>query len=341
MSDVVDIAGEAGLVPVSFKTGRAHAPRLSEPYVPGRRHPRFWTEAELDVIREWYPKGGVVACAARLPQHHSGKAGIYQRAAQLGLHAPRERGGGEKSPIVPPSDIDDILRREYAAQDGRRRGAIDAIADRLGLPRWWVTKRATKLGLTMAHKKEPPWTAAETALMSEVPLHDPEKAARIFREHGFARSPTAIVCRAKRLNLSRRFSEGLSAHQAAEILGFDSKTMGTYLIAGDCRATKRDDQRLPQQGGSRWVIAPADLRRFVLDHLDRIDLRKVDKVAFVGLIAGETEPPATPAAALPAPREKPDGATVVITVDGLGDIAVPARVLGRHARTCRNYSRGE
>ncbi|RAI43950.1 hypothetical protein [Rhodoplanes roseus] len=89
------------------------------------------------------------------------------------------------------------------------------------------------------------------------------------------------------------------------------------------------------------MIAPADLRRFVLDHLDRIDLRKVDKIAFVALIAGEAEPAATHAAAPSAPPEKLEGAMVMITVDGLGEILVPARVLGRGAGSCRNYSRGE
>lgn len=299
MTDVVEI------VPVSFKTGRAHAPRLSEPYVPGRRHRRFWTESELEVIREWYPKGGAEACAARLPQHHTGKIGIYQQAAKLGLYAPRGRGGGTRESINPPADIDDILRREYALQDGKKRGAVNAIADRLGLPRWWVTKRASGLGLVMPHKKEPPWTAAETALMSKVPLHDPARCARIFREHGFARSPTAIVIRAKRLGISRRFAEGLSAQQAAAIVGFDSKTMCVYLIAGDCRATKRDDRRSPQQGGSRWVITPADLRSFVLNHLDRIDLRKVDKFAFVHLVAGDVAAGGPTGTAEPAVRRPP------------------------------------
>jgi hypothetical protein len=37
--------------------------------------------------------------------------------------------------------------------------------------------------------------------------------------------------------------------------------------------------------GSRWIIEPADLRRFMLDNLNRIDLRKVEKFAFVQLIA--------------------------------------------------------
>lgn len=44
------------------------------------------------------------------------------------------------------------------------------------------------------------------------------------------------------------------------------------------KATRRADRRLPQQGGSRWIIKPADLRRFVL---------VVEKFEFVQLIANE------------------------------------------------------
>lgn len=53
------------------------------------------------------------------------------------------------------------------------------------------------------------------------------------------------------------------------------------------KASKRADKRLPQQGGSCWVIRPADLRRFVIDNLGRIDFRKVDKFELVRLLTTE------------------------------------------------------
>lgn len=37
------------LQPVSFRKGRAHLPRLSKPYVPGKHDPRFDT-AEQDLV---------------------------------------------------------------------------------------------------------------------------------------------------------------------------------------------------------------------------------------------------------------------------------------------------
>ena len=275
------------LQPVSFRKSITPEPRLSEPYVPGKRHERFWTEAEDAVLKEYYPKGGYIACMPHLGRHR-GKSGIYVRARALGLEAPSKNGGGHgKAKIVPPADFDTKLRAFYQNGDGKKRGECDAFADASGLPRWWVSKRARQLGLVMPHKKEPPWTAAEEALMKQVPLHDPDRCAKIFREHGFSRSPTAIVVRAKRLDLSRRYRETLSATQIGKLLGVDGKTVTREILQGDLKAEKRPTNRLNQQGGDPWSVTPADLRSYILEHLERIDLRKVEKFAFVQIVAGE------------------------------------------------------
>lgn len=319
-----------GLERVSFKQGRARLPRLSEPYVPGRRSDRFWTEEWNDILRKYYPTGGIAACAAHLPAHKSSKASIYGHVNKLGL---RKADGAPRRKLKVPPDIDDTLRREYELQNGKKRGAVNAIADKLGLPRWWVSHRAIKLGLTMPHKKEPPWTAAETALMHKVPLHDPARCSEIFRQHGFSRSPTAIVVRAKRLDISRRFREGFSAGQAAEVVGFDGKVMATYCIEGACRATRRADNRLPQQGGARWVITREDLRRFVLEHLDRIDLRKVDKLAFVQLIANQPlEPEAPVPVAIAAAAALPKAEDIHFSASALRDLAYVEKVCRKGSR---------
>lgn len=272
------------LQPVSFKKGHGHAPRLSEPYVPGRRSERYWTPEEDEIVRTYYPDGGVEACSIRLPQHHSSRSSIYQRARQLGLKSNKLSGKRQSRDYGP--EMDQRIREAWPLLDGKKKGAVNALADELGVPRWWLSSRARRLGLEVVqHKKEPPWTAAETALMHKVPLHDPDRAAEIFREHGFQRSSTAIVVKAKRLDLSRRATHPhLSGTQASKILGVDNKTLTQWCVRGDLKATRRKDKRLPQQGGSAWDITRADLRQYVIDNLERIDVRKVDKFAFVDLL---------------------------------------------------------
>ncbi len=76
-------------------------------------------------------------------------------------------------------------------------------------------------------------------------------------------------------------------HEIAAELGVDSKFVTARILSGELPAAKREDRRLAQQGGSAWDIKPADLRRWAIANIDVIDLRKVDKVPFVLLIAGE------------------------------------------------------
>lgn len=274
--------------PVSFKRGRAHAPRLSAPYVPGKHSERFWTDEETAVVKKYYPDGGSAACLAHLGPHRT-PSSVYQRATNLGLATKYGLADikGNRAPVEVPTGFDDALREFYQNGDGKKRGECNAFADKWNLPRWWVTKRATKLELVMPHRKEPPWSGAENKLMESVPLHDPDRCAKIFREHGFARSPTAIIVRAKRLNLSRRFRETLRATSVAKILGVDSKTVTREIIQGDLKASKRKTKRTPQQGNDPWSVTAPDLRRYILDNIERIDLRKVDKLAFVQIVAGE------------------------------------------------------
>jgi hypothetical protein len=269
------------LAPVSFKKGRGHAPRLSAPYRPGRHSDKFWTLGEDAIIREAYPAGGAAACALRLEGRS--RQAIYMRAKILGVRCASVNPRGA---YAKPDD--EIIRARWAELKGR--GAVAALADELRVPRHWLSKRALELGLTMPHKKEPPWSDAEIALMAKAPLHDLKRASVFFAERGFARSPTAIGCRAKRLDLSRRAARSTySSHAVAKLLGVDSKTVGAWILAGDIAAPRRPDQRLPQQGGSSFDIEPAELRRFILANLERIDLRKVEKFAFVALIAARAE----------------------------------------------------
>lgn len=273
------------LTPVSFSKPRGHEPRLSTPYVPGKHDKRFWTDAECDIVRKYFPDGGAPACLARLPDHRT-LSGVYCQAKKLGVRVKGSPAARQRHRASP--ELDQRIREAWQQMDAGRKGAVAELAVRLGVPRWWLTKRLTILGLTIRHKKEPRWTAAEDALMRKVPLHLPDKAAAIFREHGFQRSPTAIVVRAKRLDLSRRTTRPeLSARKAAAILGVDSKFVTARILAGELQAEKRDDRRLVQQGGSSWDIKPADLRRWIIDNMDVVDLRKVDKIPFVALIAGE------------------------------------------------------
>ncbi|WP_435008055.1 hypothetical protein P12x_005324 [Tundrisphaera lichenicola] len=271
---------------VSFKKGREHKPRLSKPYVPGVRDERYWTEEEDQILRDHYPDKGFAYCAAKLPNRS--KTAIYGRVQKLGV----KYGDGKLRKIR--------THEEYAELDAKISeiwptldlpagsvSGVKEVARRLNEPHWLITQRCRRLGLTRPRKKEPPWSAAEDELMKRVPLHDPDNCSEIFKAHGFSRTATAIMVRAKRINLSRRTHAGFSAGAAAKILGLDGKTVAIYCLKGIIKSSRRGTKRLPQQGGDAHSIERADLRQFVIDNLELIDFRKVDKFAIVELLVSE------------------------------------------------------
>lgn len=269
-----------GLTPISFRAERASEPRLSKPRVRGRHSERYWSDEELATLRERYPKFGARGCIPFLTKRTVDQ--IYSKAGVLGLKAPSAP--AERAPVQWTPELDDRIRAAFPGLT--KRGAVAALAAELRVKRSQLSDRMEQLGLTMPRVKEPNWTEAEVALMRKVPLHDLERCARIFRGHGFTRSKNSIMVKAKRLSLSRRTHETLSACSAAKILGVDAKWITARCIAGDLKAGRRGTSRLVQQGGDVWSIEPGDLRAYVLDNLGFIDIRKVDKFAFVALLLG-------------------------------------------------------
>lgn len=262
-------------------------PRLSPKYDPNApRHERYWRPEEDAVLRKHYPTDGGSACMLKLPGRSL--SGVYGRAYALGLVKPHTNGRGKRKTPELTAELEQKIRDAWPDLKGR--SAVRDLAIRLGVERWWLSRQLVVLGLSMPHKiKQPAWSDAENALMKEVPLHDPAACARIFRARGFKRTPTAIMVRAKRMEISRRFKGGLSAGHAAKILGVDAKYFTTRCISGDIKASRRGSQRLPQQGGDAWVITLPVLRQWVLDNLERVDIRKVDKFEFVELLVGKAE----------------------------------------------------
>lgn len=271
---------------VSFKKGREFKPRLSKKYVPGRHAETYWREEEDQILRDHYPDKGFAFCASKLPKRS--KLSIYQRARILGLHF-KNKGPNKRRTREEMAALDTKIMEIFPTLElppGSKNGANE-IARRLNEPRWLISDRLLRLGLAKTRKKEPQWTPAEDELMKRVPLHDPEKCAEIFRAHGFTRTPTAIMVRAKRINLSRRTHGTYSAHAAGRILGLDNTTVAEYCLKGIIKSSRRKTKRLPQQGGDPHAIERADLRQFVIDNLEMIDFRKVDKFAVVDLLVSE------------------------------------------------------
>lgn len=171
--------------------------------------------------------------------------------------------------------MDAFLRRTY---DPTVRGRSEEIARRLGMPRWAVNRRAVALGLS--RPKDRPWTAQEEAYL-EGNFHHVSVKALASR---LGRSPTAVKLKAKRLGL-RKYDEGYTACSLAEALGVDPHWVLARIRSGKLRASHRRTERVPQQGGDSWLITDEAVVEFLREHPYDIDLRKVDSLWFMDLIA--------------------------------------------------------
>ncbi|MDP2856551.1 MAG: hypothetical protein Q8P50_01060 [Bacillota bacterium] len=181
------------------------------------------------------------------------------------------------------NDITDgTLRRMY---DPTVRGRSQEIADRLKVPRWAVNRRAAALGLS--RPKDRPWSAQEGAYL-EANFHH-VSAKTLARR--LARSPTAVKLKAKRLGL-RKYDEGYTASSLAEALGVDPHWVLARIRSRKLRASHRHTERTIQQGGDSWLVTDDAVLELLAEHPYDIDLRKVDSLWFMDLIAPYLQRPA-------------------------------------------------
>lgn len=239
----------------------------------------FWTNKDIQIIRQYYPGGGTAACLEKLPGRT--QSAIYGKAAALGLH--HNQDFTKRKAWTTSEYIDGEIIRVYQAKP--RKDEIRKLASRLCRPRWWVSKRAMHLGLVLPRFKEPEWSEEEIELLGEN-IHKSLKIIRkIFQKHGFVRSETAIKVKSKRPHLNRSMNGSYTANQVADLMGVDRKTVSRYIEAG-LAYRRRETARTVQQGGDMYEIRDRDIRNFVVANPGVIDIRKVDKFWFIDLLAG-------------------------------------------------------
>lgn len=250
----------------------------------GRRAPRLvaglnrWTPAENRVLREHYARGGTRACLALLPRR-TAAAISHQATHVLKLKAPR---GGR---YLATPEVDAAIRRVYRGRIGK--GQVADLARRLGYPGWWVKKRAVVLGLVRPRRKEPNWKAAELRIVDKRAHQDLRVIQDHLRRAGYRRSTTGIKIQIVRRGFETGDPHYLTASVLARICGGDIKTVTGWIGKGLLKARRRRTRRLARQGGDHWWIHKRDFRRFVYANAHLVDLRNVEPVLFLELLAGK------------------------------------------------------
>lgn len=216
-----------------------NAPIPARQLAPPQRY--FWTAPEVATLRRLYPTEGPESCRAALPMRTL--ASIYGQALKLGLHAPENIGKDRKRWLWTGAEIAE-LRRVYQTEPDR--GAINALANRLGKPRHIVCAQAAKQGLRAPRFASTPWSSAEETILRNHAHRHPRTIAGHLRRGGFERSETAITVQRKRLHLDTTDPDHYTAHALAQLMGVDGLATGVDggCGGGTCR-------RRIRRGGAR------------------------------------------------------------------------------------------
>ena len=177
----------------------------------------------------------------------------------------------------------DQIFRTYMSGTGS--GEIADLADRLKLPRWKVTRHAIRHGWVQKQRKEPNWTEREIEILERWAHITPERIQLRLKAAGFTRSACGIVLKRKRLRLLGNL-RGQSARSLAECFGVDVHFVRRAIQEGRLKAKKRGTARTDKQGGDMWFIKDKDIREYILENVNEIDIRKVEKHWFVDIVAG-------------------------------------------------------
>ena len=165
------------------------------------------------------------------------------------------------------------------------RTAIGECALDLGVPKWYVHRRARELGLSRT--KETYWSEQELELLKQNRFYSPAEIQRRMRVAGFQRSVLGILLKRKRLKLTtRNFGDGYTANAIADLLNIDAHKVTNWISRGLLRAEHRLTLRTQWQGGDGYWIRVEDLRAFIFAFPQEIDLRKVDALWFIPLLQG-------------------------------------------------------
>jgi hypothetical protein len=184
-------------------------------------------------------------------------------------------------PITP--EIHEQIKKTYQAMTGN--GEVASLAARLGYPRWTIARYARSQGWVATQLKEPNWSDQECTILEKRAYLSPERIQIHLRKAGFSRTVTAIVLKRKRMRWPKNLG-GMSAHQLAECLGVDPHFVTRAIKDGRLRATMRGTHRTAKQGGDIYFIKDKAIRAYIVENINEIDIRKVDKFWFVDMLTG-------------------------------------------------------
>lgn len=182
--------------------------------------------------------------------------------------------------------IDEIIKKVYREIQpiAGRTPVIFLLAQKINIPRWKISRRAREIGAYEPRIKEPIWNEAELRILKSYAHKQPETIQRYLKKHGFQRSVTGIILKRKRMRMLKNL-DGYTARQLSEAFGIDEHCITRWIEKEYLKAERRGTLRTEIQGGDMWYIKKKDIKKFIIESIGIIDIRKVEKFWFVDILA--------------------------------------------------------
>jgi hypothetical protein len=238
----------------------------------------FWTTKEDSILREWYCREGAEAALARLP----GRTwrGVCARAFALGLGSVSKQGGDTSRKAYAQDDrIDEQLRVHLPLCT--EKGSLEALANAVNRPAWWVYRRAVALGLVYPRRCREPWAAQEDAILAAAPHLGTRTLQARLKRAGYKRSEIAIAVRLRRLQLSRVEPDTFTTGEVALMMGVSQSTVRGWIRREGLRASTTPDS---QAETPIYRVRAPHLKAWIHSHAQLVDLRRVERFTFLDLL---------------------------------------------------------
>lgn len=233
-----------------------------------------WKHSQLALLKHYPEKGAqwVMDECNKIPgAPWRTLHGVRRKARKLGYLTQAE-------PMQTTDHIDAAIRRAYLSG---QQGAAARCAKACNRPMWWVVKRARELKLRPLRGRI--FNPIETACIAANAHLPPSEIQVKLKRLGYTRTAQSIRLFIAKNDIEADRDQPLSARQTAELFGVDVETLLRHVRSGRLIARRAGEGG--QSSPSVYLIEPKQIARFVILHPQLIDLRKVDPIWFIDMLA--------------------------------------------------------
>lgn len=186
------------------------------------------------------------------------------------------------------SEIDNQIRLLYRVKVGIKavayQGPVRDLANKLGMPRWRISRRAVELGILPIQKRELPWSEKELKILEHAAQFTTKIIQKKLKKAGYKRTEMGIFLKRKRMRFLKNLN-GHSIRSVATCFGIDDHIVSSWIKKGWLKAKRRGTDRRKEQGGDHWYIKDRWIKEFVINNVAIIDFRKIDKYWITSLLS--------------------------------------------------------